>query len=293
MYGFDKRKAWRAAWRYALRAVTPFALVLATIALTVGAERPVGGPVDRVLPVVSSLLFGAFVALLFASTTVFEAQAVHLYGSPLRAELARKVPVLTWLLGYARVTVQAEGEEVARQLWCFGMPWQLSRLDVGAQLDLVQDTRAAKGRRSLWLPFWVSAGATQAEIQEIGREIMSDLADVLRPLDGEFEEMDRRIESQGKLAGCGSVVFAIAVAVACGVGLGVGLLMTLVALAVAVHAVQRAYGGRRRRAVQAAVERFDERFPEGKHEREAALMMLNEEKSPTPAWAALRKALIG
>jgi hypothetical protein len=291
VYGFDKRKAWRAGLRYAVRFTLPLGVGMAVWALS---QKPApGGGHDS--PEAVAVFEFAFFSLLplvaLAWGWVDSARSRHLYGKAVTVTLDRRLPVATWFLGIARVRMG--GKEVAgkQTLWCFGMPWQLRRLKAGQDVQVVQDTRPGQGGKWVWLPFWEPAEAAEAEVKELGREIMSILAEVLRPLEEELEGVERKVAVQGRLAGCGGFIIAITIVVTYGLR-GAGVLIVFAGFGAAYFAVQTAYGGRRRRAVRAAVERFDERFPEGTPEREAALMMLGEEKSPTPAWKALRKALI-
>ncbi len=288
MYGFDKRKAWWAGLRYGLRFIVPLTGCLLVMGLNEDGRGP--APDHLSMAVATLLIFGVLPGLSMTYSFVAQARAMHLYGRPLHAELSRKVPLLTWFLGYARVTLGGEGEGPVERRWCYGVPWQISKLPVGAEVEVLLDSRPEKKRKSCWLPFWAPAGAAEVDVQELGHEIMGGLADVLRPLEGELEGMERKVAVQGRLAGCGTF-FAVIAALALLTTSGLALLGGFAAMATAIAVVYAAQGGSRRRAVRAARERFDEQFPEGTPERQAALMILGQEKAATPAWKALRKAL--
>jgi hypothetical protein len=291
MYGFDKGRAWRAALRYCARLAVPAALALSVLAFTTGDDGAPENAASAVVAVaVGLLLFGGVPALASAEGMLTNARALHLYGRRVRAELQAKPPVLTRLLGLARVTVETGDEDGGKPAWCFGMPWQFADLDVGDRLQLVRDMRAGKGGTWLRLPFWTDT-RPETEVERVGQAILTGLGNVLRPLEGDLEHISSRVERQGKLAGCGAFVLGLVVAAGFGIA-GLGLVTAFAGPFVAVYIVQKANEGSRRRAVDAAVERFGDTFPAAGREGQAALMFLAEDKKPTPAWGELRKVLI-
>lgn len=283
VYGFDKRKAWRAALRYAFRFPLGLGILLLSVHFTGGAQA--GGP--AILSVLV-LCYGMVLSEVGgAAAVVWAAQAMHLYGRPVRVELERRIPVVTRSLGFVRVKVEGSSERA----WCFGMPRELARLEAGTEIEVLQDTRTEPRPKWLWLPFWTLSGAEERHPEEAGHEVFCQLAEVMRPLEEQIWKGREAVGKGSLLLGLAGVAVVLAATAAAIISENLAFIFGASAVFGAPLVLKIVHGFRRRRAVHAAVDRFDESFHEGSSEREAAIRMLGEEKWPTPAWAALRKAL--
>ncbi len=244
-------------------------------------------------------LFGSVAAIVLSG-----ARTRGVYGQCVHGVLGPKVPVLTGLFGFARVELRMESESERQRLWCFGMPWQLRRLEVGASLGLMRGVWKGKIGRIGWLPFWLPDTNDLTRdppdgVRKVRREILLRLTKVLGQLEVAFGWREMLKREAPILAIQPFLVVSFIVIAMVGIKgwlllipmIGPYLLFGALATAAIVYGLVAADGLLLPPCVRSAVRRFDSTFPAGSPERQAALMVLEEGEAPTPAWEALRKAL--
>jgi hypothetical protein len=308
MIGFDERRARKACERFFGRLVLP--CVTALFILCVVQERDDLLAKDWLHASLTLVFWAAFVYGLFgllplkthAAALVASAKKLHLYGQPVRGTLVGKPRLITSVFGLARVELPGPPDDGPRRVWCLGMPADFARLRVGDPLIVIEDTRLkerlAKGKSRVWLPFWLPEQAETPsptvddpgalEEADPARPVMAGIAEAVLPIEQQVLRAERATRFAAKPVGCVVLVVALIVCLPhAGWGFALGFAAVL-----AVAQIVDALGKWKVRAVaRAACETFDKRFPKGTPERKAAMMILNEDKKATPAWAALCKAL--